>query len=350
MVDESNIFNDFLQVLGVKHTVGYSDSRFAIMPFNSLFGLSKLLEEYGIENETLRLASPDDLSMLSVPFIAHTKGGFIIVTGVSDGMMTYLTQGHSERMTVDEFKSVWDRIVLIAYPTSASIEPDYSSHVRDIFIAKAKTWVLVGGAAALFVYLFVANGLYRSWSTWCIALVDLFGLWLTYLLVQKSAKIKNVAADKVCGVLQAGGCDSVLEMKASKFFGIFGWSEVGFSYFSVSLLTLLMFPQWICYLAACNVCCLPFTFWSIWYQKFRAKAWCTLCVSVQASLWLLFFCYLGGGWLKGIFPLRIEFFVLGLTYLTVLLGLNRLMTVIDKSEMLPSDNGGSDSLTSSRDS
>ena len=52
------------------------------------------------------------------------------------------------------------------------------------------------------------------------------------------------------------GCDSVLETKASKFFGIFGWSEVGFSYFSVSLLTLLIFPQWICYLALLQ-CLLP---------------------------------------------------------------------------------------------
>ena len=165
------------------------------------------------------------------------------------------------------------------------------------------------------------------------------------MLVQKSVKIKNAAADRVCGVLEAGGCDSVLEMKASKFFGIFGWSEVGFAYFSVSLLTLLMFPEWIKYLAACNVCCLPFTFWSIWYQKFRAKVWCTLCVSVQASLWLLFFCYLGGGWLKDIFPLRIEFFVLGMTYLTVLLGLNRLLPLIDRSEDAH-DNDSADSLSS----
>ena len=92
-----------------------------------------------------------------------------------------------------------------------------------------------------------------------------------------------------------------------------------------------MFPQWIRYLALCNVCCLPFTFWSIWYQRFRAHKWCTLCVSVQATLWLLFFCYLSGGWLKGVFPLRIEFFVLGVTYLTVLLLLNRIMPQFDNT-------------------
>lgn len=166
----------------------------------------------------------------------------------------------------------------------------------------------------------------------CAVACDLLGLALSFMLVQKSMNIKNRAADRVCGVLQEGGCDKVLELKASTFFGIFSWSEVGFTYFSVSLLALLIFPQWISYLAACNVCCLPFTIWSIWYQKFRAKHWCTLCVSVQATLWLLFACYLTGGWLKGIFPLRIEFFVLVLAYGLVLLALNRIVPLMTKKQ------------------
>lgn len=341
----NTIFSDFLRELGVKHTEDYSDSRFSQMPFKTLFGFSKLLESYGIENETMRIGSPEELNSLPTPFIAHTGAGFVIVTSIAPDSITYLTQGESETVNTGDFKEAWDGVVLLAYPDDKSVEPDYGSHIRDRFITKAKAWVLAAGIVALFAYLFISNGLYRHLSLWGVAAVDIFGLWLTYMLVQKSVKIKNAAADRVCGVLEAGGCDSVLEMKASKFFGIFGWSEVGFAYFSVSLLTLLMFPEWIKYLAACNVCCLPFTFWSIWYQKFRAKVWCTLCVSVQASLWLLFFCYLGGGWLKDIFPLRIEFFVLGATYLTVLLGLNRLLPLIDRSEDAH-DNDSADSLSS----
>ncbi|MCM1355899.1 MAG: hypothetical protein NC212_05800 [Staphylococcus sp.] len=340
-MDNATLFSDFLTQLGVRHTREYSDRAFLTMPFKSLFGLVKLLGSYGIDSEALRLADKSEITGLEGPFLAHTPGGFVIVTSVGPTEISYITQGVPETMPLDEFLTAWTGEVLLAYPDGQSGEPGYAAHERDNFIREAKKWVLVAGAVALFLYAFVTNGLYRSWSTVGLALIDIFGLWLTYMLVQKSVKISNKAADKVCGVLQAGGCDSVLEMKASKFFGIFGWSEVGFAYFSVSLLTLLLFPQWICYLAACNVCCLPFTFWSIWYQKFRAKVWCTLCVSVQASLWLLFFCYLGGGWLRGVFPLRIEFFVLGLTYLTVLLALNRLLPLIDKSD--PDDAGGSTS-------
>lgn len=55
------------------------------------------------------------------------------------------------------------------------------------------------------------------------------------------------------------------------------------------------------------------------------KPWCTLCLTVQASLWGLFGFYLAGGWLSHVFPLRIQFFVLGFTYAGVLLALNSVM-------------------------
>lgn len=329
---ETTIFTDFLKEFEVPHTQGYSDEQFRNMPFKSLFGLSKLLKQYGVDGEGLRLSSPGDISCLEPPFIANTGGGMVIVNGLSGESISYLTQGEVEEMPLDEFVKTWDGTVFLAYPADDSCEPDYKAHCRDIFIGKAKKWGLRAAVVALFLYLFVSNGIYRHVSTVLLSVINLAGLYLTYLLVQKSLKIKNNIADNVCGVLQAGGCDSVLEMKAAKFFGIFSWSEVGLTYFSVSLLTLLVFPEWIGYLALCNACCLPFTFWSIWYQKFRAKAWCTLCVSVQCSLWLLFFCYLGGGWFDGVFPLRIEFFVLGLSYLTVLLALNRILPMFDNSE------------------
>ena len=190
--------------------------------------------------------------------------------------------------------------------------------------------MLAFAVVALIAYLFVTNRLYDHVSTILLTVIDIAGIYITWLLVQKSAHIKNKHADAVCSVVEAGGCDDILSTSASKFFGIFGWSEVGFAYFSVSLLCLLIFPQFIGYLALINVICLPFSFWSVWYQKFKAKTWCTLCLCVQSMLWLLFFCYLGGGWLKEVLPIKIEFFVLGFTYLAVMLGLNAIMPLLDR--------------------
>lgn len=329
-----NLLADFLTELGVRHTPQGTERAMREMNFRSLFGLGKLLQSYGVETLGLELPDRSELLRLTPPFLAHTPAGVVIVTHVENDKVGYLTQGVAERISLQEFDSVWDGKVLLGFPHDDACEPDYAeNHITEVG-SEIKRIALPILVVALLGYLIVESGVWRHVSTSLIALLDIAGLWLTYMLVQKSLNITNLAADRVCGVLQAGGCDSVLEMKASKFFGIFSWSEVGFTYFSVSLLSLLIFPQSVGWLAICNLCCLPFTVWSIWYQKFRAKVWCTLCVSVQCTLWLLFFCYLGGGWITAGWPLNMGFFVLGVTYLTVLLILNRILPKFEKDEPL----------------
>lgn len=325
-----SLINDYLTLLRVPHTQAYSNNRYASMPFHTLFGFSRLLQEYGVNSEGYKLTDKTEIRQLTPPFLAHTSRGFVIVTEMTDASIGYMSEGVNETMPFDEFLAAWDGNVLLSFPHTDAREPDYHRHRGLDFIACAKQWVLMALALSLLVYMFVTQGLYHHVSTYFIALIDLGGIYFTYLLVQKSLNIHNPAADKVCSVLQSGGCDSILSLKASKFFGIFGWSEVGFSYFSVSLLAMLLYPYMLPWLALCNVCCLPFTVWSIWYQRFKAHKWCTLCVCVQCSLWLLFFCYLFGGWLRHAWPPAISFWVLGVCYVTVMLAINAVMTLIGK--------------------
>lgn len=323
---------DYLKLLGVPFTEDYANSQFDAMPFQTMFGLLKLLQKYGIRSEGYLLEDKSEIVKINTPFIARTPAGLVIVTKVSPESVEYLTQGIPEKVPMQEFCEGWNGYVFLSFPSDNAKEPDYTSHARIQFFMRAKRWVLLACVVFLFLFLFIKNGLYQEVSCYFIAAIDIIGVYFTYLLVQKSLHIKNDAADRVCGVLQAGGCDDILDMKASKFFGLFGWSEVGFSYFSVSLITLLLLPWMLPWLALCNVCCLPFTFWSIWYQRFKAHKWCTLCVSVQCSLWLLFFSYLFGGWLKFAWPISWDFIALGVTYVAVMLGINALMPLIENDK------------------
>lgn len=316
---------DLLTQLKVPHTAGYTRQRFEAMPFQTLFGVTQLLKEYGVESAGFRLGSKQELGQLSTPFIAQTDGGLVIVTAIKSSSVTYLTQGIPETMPLAEFGEAATGVVLTAKASPGAKEPDYARHRTLELIGKAKSWLLWILATLLVAYLLVENGMWRHPFYWGLLAVDCCGIWFTYMLVQKSLGIKNQVSDKVCGVLQEGGCDEILKTSASSFFGIFSWSEVGFTYFGVSLIAMLIAPQTLHWLSIINICCLPFTVWSIWYQKFRAKHWCTLCVSVQLSLWLQFICYFFGHWQAPIFPLRLGFFALGATFVMVLLFLNRIL-------------------------
>ncbi|MCH5226372.1 MAG: hypothetical protein J1F16_00935 [Muribaculaceae bacterium] len=329
---DHTLITDLLSVLKVPYTKQYTKQRFETMPFKTLFGVSQLLKEYGVESKGYQFEDKTKLLNLTTPFVAQTEGGLIIVTKIDKDNISYLTQGILETLPVNEFENTSTGVVLLPVVNKGAEEPEYGKHLVSAIIGTAKKVLLIVLAGLLSAYLIVVHNLWPYWSFWCLLAVDCFGIWLTYMLVQKSLSIKSHVADKVCGVLQEGGCDEILKTKASSFFGIFSWSEVGFTYFGVSLLAMLISPATIHWLSLINICCLPFTIWSISYQKFVAKHWCTLCVCVQGSLWLQFIFYLLGGWMKPVFPLDLGFFALGATFIMVLLALNQVLPNFTKKE------------------
>lgn len=321
----ASIFTRFLAALGVPHTAEYSDAQFRAMTFSSLFGLSHLLTDYGVPNEALTVADHSEITKLIPPFLAQTRQGvFVIVTGIDTvaSRVSYDSLGVQATVPLADFEQAWNGIVLLAYPDERSAEPEYRSHRFTGWVAAASKYALAVAALAVVVYFIITRSVYAHVSTMAALVLDCAGLYFSYLLLQKSLGIHSAASERMCGMLEQGGCDSIMELRVSKLFGVFSWSEVGFGYFGISLATLLLFPHLWPALALCNVCCLPYTVWSIWYQRFRARHWCTLCVCVQTTLWLLFFSYLFGGWLRAAFPVKFDFVVLAGVYVAAVLLLN----------------------------
>ena len=328
----TTILSDLLGLLKVKHTGDYTDGRFRTMPFKSLFGFSRLLKEYGVESQGLQLADKTQIRQLPTPFLAQLGTAFVIVTGITDGSsprVNYLLYHDKLSLPFEEFCNKMTGTVLLVYPTSEAKEPEYGKHHFYAVAGQVKTWLLIACVLFLGVVGIIEAGIGKHLSLIILLATDIAGLAVCWMLILKSQKIKTHAADKFCGILQKHGCDTVLEQKASTFYGLFSWSEVGLAYFTVSTLLLFLFPGEAKWLALINGCCLPFTVWSISYQKFVIKSWCTLCVTVQTLLWCQFFCFLCGGWWHGLWPLGLPLFEMGAAYVAALLGLNRLMNWIN---------------------
>lgn len=293
------------------------------MPFPTLFGLSSLLKEYGVETHGYRVSDKTQIAEIPTPFIAPIDARFVIVTDVRAGQLRYSTAGVEEEIPSGDFVESWSGVAFVAKPTAESVEPDYRKHrLAEVMKSLRNVGIWVVGAL-LFAWFFITRGDLDNWGT--IALLPLygFGLWLSILLISKDLGVKSKHSDAVCNILAPGGCDRITKSDASTFLGIFHWSEVGFTYFAVGLSTLLLFPKMTGWLAAINICALPYTVWSITYQKFVAKTWCTMCVGVQLTLWLQFAVFLLSGWAKHIFPLEWQTAALVMVYVFAMLLLNR---------------------------
>ncbi|MDE6299580.1 MAG: hypothetical protein K2M10_08050 [Muribaculaceae bacterium] len=202
---EATLLGDWLSILGVAHTLPYTRKKEKEIPFKSWFGFSRTLQEYGVDSQAYFL--PDKRSVVNVapPFIAHTageEGGNIIVTSISEDTVSYLSMGVEKSAPLDKFLNAWDGNIFISDVKEGAAEPDLGLHRRLDFFNESKKWILALCFILLFLYAFISNGLYHYISAWFIASIDLGGIYVTYLLVQKSLKIKNKRADRFCGVLK----------------------------------------------------------------------------------------------------------------------------------------------------
>lgn len=318
-MEPRSVFTEFVRRLEVPCTADYSDSQFASMPFCSLFGFSRLLQKYGIPNDTYRLADKAQAESLPVPYLAQYGDTFVVVTDSTPGQLGLADGERTATLTRSAFDRKFTGVVLLAYPEASSREPDYERHRFIDAACAAKRWILAACVVFMAVYFIVVHGLWRSPALIAVLAIDSLGLYASYLLILKSVGIETQAGDSICGIIERTGCHSVLNTAGAKFFGIFGWSEVGFGYFGVSIACLLLFPQYVGYLALANACAALFSFWSIWYQKYRAKAWCTLCLTVQGCLWGALIAYLLGGAFAHIGQIGIEALVLLAAYVGAVL-------------------------------
>lgn len=73
------LFSDWLRLLHVPYTEAYSDSRFRSMSFRSLYGLGKLMQEYGVGTRGVRLPDKGHIAALPVPFVAPMRDGSMVI-------------------------------------------------------------------------------------------------------------------------------------------------------------------------------------------------------------------------------------------------------------------------------
>jgi hypothetical protein len=84
-----NIFTTILAFLNVKHTV-FSNKYFNEHPHKyNLYGLSKMLSEYGIQNAGIKIKEKEkDIFNIQTPFVAHMGGNFVLVYQVDHNIGT----------------------------------------------------------------------------------------------------------------------------------------------------------------------------------------------------------------------------------------------------------------------
>lgn len=294
-----NIFTTLLELLNIKHTKTFSSRYFNEHPDkSSIYGLSKMLSYYRVENEGLKFKDKDILTEIDTPFIAHFNNDFAIVQNVDNHDIEYISNNEKRKISFDKFKDGWSGVALVMEPDENSIEPNYNEHRKKEYLAWMK-YILLAVSLCIISGIIVYGNIHSyTIGLTTSLLINLAGFYVSFLLLLKQTKTFSSQADKLCSLLgEQSDCSHLLDSDAAKILG-FSWSEIGLGYFLTNVCVIIALPSFYNYVALLNILTLPYTVWSVWYQKYKAKQWCPLCLAVQGLLWVLFINHLLWGYIS----------------------------------------------------
>ena len=256
--------------------------------YNSLF--------YGFKKFSINCAlissNFDELDSMPTPFIAKLNienGKFIIVDEVKDGTVKIRT-GKKEYLieSIDFFSRFWDGgILLLDYDSKAKLPVNN----KKILIENVKRlFPIIFSALVLFFAFNAAQDNIEEYTLlhWSFFVVIISGIAISVLYfiyeIDKSSKLVNQVCHSKSN--KNRDCSSILDYKDAYFLDLFKWSDLSSVFFIFFLALILFFPTeisagWISILFTISVLYVPY---SITYQKFISKKWCTLCLLTQLIL------------------------------------------------------------------
>ncbi|WP_165044800.1 vitamin K epoxide reductase family protein [Dysgonomonas sp. ZJ709] len=295
-----NTLTSMLYFLKVKHTKSYANKHFNEHPHKyNMLGLSKMLSHFGVENLGVKANDKEeDILALETPYIAHIGSDFVTVYKVTESEISFIRDGKEITVSLEEYLKIWSGVVLLAETNENSMEPEYKKNRKSEFLGRIQKMLLILAIAVLSIILLIHNDIYHNIGLILLLILCVIGVYIGYLLVIKQLNIHSNYADKICSLFSKSDCNDVLDSPAAKFMGIISWSELGLSYFTSNIILILFAPSLLSFLVIINICAIPYSFWSIWYQKFKLKQWCPLCLVVQVLFGALFIVNLTYGFVQ----------------------------------------------------
>ncbi|MBQ9285137.1 MAG: hypothetical protein IJ209_02475, partial [Bacteroidaceae bacterium] len=100
-----NLFLQICEALHVPHTRAFTNRTFDEHPYKySLFGLSRMLTDYGVENCGVRFSDKAAaLAELGTPFVAQVSGDLALVTRIADDAVTYRWYDQDVHVSREQF-------------------------------------------------------------------------------------------------------------------------------------------------------------------------------------------------------------------------------------------------------
>lgn len=263
--------------------------------YPSFLSVQHILKQEGLNSLALKVTLEELQDKLPKPVLVHVYTNtdlFLLVKRVKNGYVHILNKnGGDKHESVDNFVKMWDGNAMIF--DSKNLIPRKVTFKENILLLfdNLRIPFLIAVFISIFIFYLIRDFENRSIYNYLFVILPLIGVLFSTLLIIESFDVHNALLRKICSSkkIKTINCSSILSSKDAYFIGVFSWSDIGLVYFSFILLLNLIKPEFsLAFTGFLSFLSFPYVFYSIYYQRFKAKSWCLLCLGVQALLLVLF--------------------------------------------------------------
>ena len=274
-----------LKLKVTKRTV--EDSLLSHPGYPNLASFSHLLTRLQIDYQAIKI-NEEQLSELALPFFAHLpKYGLVFVNSIDRHTIKYIT-GISGRISENKqtFCKKWSGIIFTVDTGGAVSEDHYQIKAAIEKLRSYRLLICIILASLLLVLSGIKLGTNALFLTTKVAGLTICSM-LAYFDISQ-----NAASSRFCKIGDKINCQSVLSSPAAKVLGTISMADIGLVYFATGLIVVLchaltiVSTSYFFLLGVTALLALPYTLFSVYYQSFILKKWCTLCLSVIFLLWI----------------------------------------------------------------
>lgn len=251
--------------------------------YPSLHAITGVLNHFKIENIALKISVDEEtIGQLPSSFLAQVetqKGTFFSIVDKTNSQF-HLTMNNKEKLTLDlnDFIKQFTGVIVAI----ENAERKNYNKTKNNFANKITICAVILLSIVLFT--FFSPAVYESIHF----ALSLLGLWLSVLIVQHDVGISSKIVDAICSKeSNTTNCDNVLRSEGSKIFDKIKLTDISLIYFaaiSFSWLLISITKIETSLLFILSLLTIPAVIYSLYYQKFIAKSWCTLCLGIVSVL------------------------------------------------------------------
>jgi uncharacterized membrane protein len=297
----SNLIDEYAQVLsfslrqlGANITEGSLHSSLmneGFMDEHDLFRALKVLGEYGVKQTPMQLENISFEALSDIPaysLLYLNDGSFVTFEKLMlSEVAVYSAKERRHVMEFNELKSMWNGVFIALDTEHAIVEPEFEKE-RTVEVLQ-KIQYPAFAAVAVFIMLFslvyaFSNVSIEQRVLWqAVVGINLVGALVSLIMAKFYIDDNQDLLSRVCGTDIQNSCLKILDDKDAKLFSI-PYADIGFTFFMGNIMLLVFTSSFPTLLVVNASVAILYSFYSIYYQSVIAKAWCKLCLVVQALL------------------------------------------------------------------